>query len=128
MQKNRRARRNIERLDEARTRDGDDRITGLQRRVRQSVLLVAEHQGQWLFGSLHGLKRKPEPIRVVRLGLARALPAGKSLRNLAGALDERLHHRTQGPISQRHNRHRGLNGQVDWELHERMGSAVDLQD
>src|SRR5262245_40819848 len=75
-----------------------------------------------------GLERKPEPIWVVLLDLAWALPARKSLRDLAHALDERLHHRTQGPISHRHNRYRGLNAQINWELLERMGSAVDLQD
>ena len=91
-----------------------------------------EHQGAAQDGpaqyAVTGPERKPEPLRVVLLDLAWALPARKSLRDLAGTLDERLNHRAQGPISQCHNRHRGLNGQVNWEFFERMGSAVDLQD
>src|SRR5262249_12411888 len=54
-----------------------------------------------------------------------ALIAG--LGHLGGALDEQLHRMTKSSISQRHNRHRGMNRQVDWQLLERVAFAIDSQ-
>src|SRR5262245_35364007 len=61
MQQDRGARRNIERLDETSARDGDDRIAGGKRRDRQAMLLVAEHQGQWLLGLQQSIERLALP-------------------------------------------------------------------
>src|SRR5437899_12747086 len=72
------------------------------------------------------------PRRGRRDRLLRAMstpPAGKSLRDLAGALDERLHHGTKGSIFQRHDPHGILvDGQFDWERFERISFAVRPDD
>src|SRR5215471_15698168 len=74
MQQDRGARRDIERLHQARTGDGDDGVAGGKRRVRQSMLLVAEHQGQRLFGPQYFLEWLALPRSSADHAIAAAQP------------------------------------------------------
>jgi hypothetical protein len=59
VEKDRCARGDVERLDEAGAGNGDDLIARLERRARQSMLFVTKHQGEWPFGPVQRVDRLP---------------------------------------------------------------------